>query len=63
MLHIFFIYTRIHLSPWWMLFGFHSDIYRFLSIFFTYSLTLYDGAILFQTIIELSKITGFEVRK
>ena len=41
-------YTRIHLSPWWMLFRSHINIYRFWSIFFTYSLTLYDGAILFS---------------
>ena len=41
-------YTWIHLSPWWMLFRSHIDIYRFWSIFFTYSLTLYDGAILFS---------------
>ena len=38
----------IHLSPWWMLFRSHIDIDRFWSIFFTYSLTLYDGAIKFS---------------
>ena len=31
-------YTRIHLSPWLMLFRSHINIYRFWLIFFTYSL-------------------------
>ena len=38
-------YTWIHLSPWWMLFRSHIDIFRSWWIFFTYLLTLYDGAI------------------